>query len=234
MKQGSVPAWQVYLIALGGASLLLFIGILGVHKTISIVYVEQPYASTVAGELVASASIGQTFIAKYSGLCGVELYLGTYARQNMGLLVFRLQTTVDTTDLVTTVVDITQVRDNTYYAFEFAPLRNMVDKSLYFFIEAPQSTSGNAITAWGTTDDVYAGGEAVLKNVHRSDIRDLKFRLKYCPSLAEKANLFLHRLAANKPSVWGDTNLYICLGILYLILIYTILVFAVKGGKKTT
>lgn len=226
--------WQVNLMALGGVSLLLFLGILGIYRTIDVVYIEQPFASVVVGELLASTSVGQTFIAKYSGLCGVELYLATYARRNTGPLIFHLQTILDATDLVTITLDASQIKDNAYHAFEFAPLWNVKGQLFYFFIEAPQAVPGNAITVWGTKEDAYTEGEAIIKGVHRSDIRDLTFRLRFCPPLVEKASFFLHRLTANKPSIWGDANLYVCLGVSYLGLIYIILVFVLKEGVKAT
>lgn len=225
-------AWKAHLIALSGVVLLGVLGGAGLYRTVDAVYVEHPYVSTVVGELVATTSVGQTFVAEYSGLCGVELYLATYARPNTGPLIFRLRNPSSATDLVTVVLDIAQIKDQTYQAFEFAPLDNLPGQSLYFFLEAPQSTPGNAITVGGVTGDLYDKGEAVLQGIMGSEIRDLAFRVKFCPPPAERGKIFLQRLATDKPLVFGDVNLYICLGSAYLVLLYLIILFSANLLKS--
>ncbi|OQY19485.1 MAG: hypothetical protein DRJ03_08520 [Chloroflexi bacterium] len=58
-------------------------------------------------------------------------------------------------------------------------------------------------------------------------VRDLTFRLGYDPPLGEKASILLNRLAANKPSLWGDKRFYILLAVAYLALLYALFARAV-------
>lgn len=215
--------WKTHLITLSSIAVLLLLGLFGVEKTVNNIYTEQPHFSVVVGEIVESASVGQTFIAEYNGLSRVELLLTTYGRHNTGPLIFHLRASATDSDLVTIVIESGEVRDNTYQVFEFPPLRGLSGQRLYFFVEAPQATSGNAIGVWGVTEDFYPDGKAIIRGVNDRGIQDLAFRLGYQPSVLEKSDILLGRLAANKPSLWGDRKLYICLGGAYFVLLYTVL-----------
>lgn len=233
-----MQAWQIYLTALGGIAVLLLISLFGVAQTVTTVYTEQPYASAVVGEILGSASVGQTFIAEHNGLSRIELYLSTYARHNTGPLIFHLRTnlannTDNNTDLITVTVDTGTVGDNAYQAFSFPPLRDSAGRHLYFFLEAPEATPGNAITVWGATGDVYPDGEAVFQGMESRGIQDLTFRIEYQPSLVERVGFLLDRLGANKPSLWGDRRLYLYLGVAYFVLLYIALLQAAQAARSS-
>ena len=223
-------AWQVHLVALGGIFILLLLIFIGVQKSVDMIYTEQPIASSMVGELLTPVSIGQTFVAEYDGLCRVELYLSTYGRHNTGPVVFHLRYPISSTDLLTITIDASEVSGNAYQVFEFSPLRDSRGQSFYFFLEAPQATPGNAIAIWGTTEDIYPNGEAIIQGIAQPKIRDLTFRLGYQSSLAEKINFLINRLAVNKPSLWGDRKFYVCLGLAYLVLLYTVLIKSAASG----
>lgn len=219
-----MQAWKTHLVTLGSMAVLLLLGYFGMNKTIKNIYTEQSYFSVVVGEVVGSASVGQTFITEYNGLSRIELLLTTYGRRNTGPLIFHLRTSAADNDLVTIAIDSGEVEDNTYQIFEFPPLRGLAGQHLYFFVEAPQATLGNAIGVWGVTEDVYPDGKAIVRGMQDQRVQDLAFRLGYHPSVLEKSDILLSRLAANKPSLWGDRKLYICLGGAYLVLCYIVLV----------
>lgn len=216
--------WQAHLAAAGGVAFLTLVSLWGVARTVDDVYTEQPVASAVVGELQGAAIAGQTFTAEYNGLSEIELYLATYARRNVGPLIFHLRAAPDATlDLVTITIDARDIIDNSYYTFDFPPIRASAGRRYYFFLEAPEATTGNAITIWGTKQDMYVGGEAVLNGLEERRVRDLTFRLRYELTLSEKISAFLDRLTANKPSLWGNRWLYIWLGVTYLALLYAML-----------
>ncbi|MGB9872551.1 MAG: hypothetical protein ACPLYD_12915 [Anaerolineae bacterium] len=193
------------------------------------VYTEQPRAE-VPVELLAAGAVGQTFVAEYDGLCRVELYI--HARRNTGPLVFRLRSFAESTENILTItLDAEEPNEPIYQVFKFDPLPGSGGRSLFFSLEAPHATPDGVAMVWGTAEDAYPDGEVVVQGVDRPEIRDLTFRLGYQPSLTEKTNILLDRLAANKPSLWGDRKLYVGLGIMYLILLYAVLVQMLRVNR---
>ncbi|MGH2523957.1 MAG: hypothetical protein ACRDH2_15735 [Anaerolineales bacterium] len=170
------------------------------------------------GELLNGTRAGQTFVAEHSGLYRVEVFMATYARRVQGPLVFHLRSlTTAGEDLVTVRFDAAQVRDNTFYVFEFPPLPNTAGDPFYFYLEAPGAGPGNALTVWGTRRDAYPAGRAVLRNLPNEEgVQDLTFRLSYRPGAREALREMFDRLAANKPALFGRWWVYLALVILYL------------------
>ncbi|RLG44160.1 MAG: hypothetical protein DRN81_05160, partial [Thermoproteota archaeon] len=168
-----------------------------------------PQDNTV-GEILAPSLACQTITAEHSGLFLVEVRFATLARENTGPLVFRLKTSPDAAqDLFAATIETADLEDNAYHAFEFPPLPDSAGRTFCFCLEAPEAEPGNGITVWGATEDEYPDGEAVLVGLDDRGVRDLTFRLGYDPPLGEKASILLNRLAANKPSLWGDKRFYI-------------------------
>ena len=232
-EEDKVSAWHTHLVATGGVALVLLLGLMGVQKVAEGVRTEQPRATASVGELVASTSAGQTFIAEYPGLSLVEVRLATYARENTDPLIFHLRASPDAAEnLFTTTIDAADVEDNAYYTFEFPRVRDSAGRTFYFCLEAPEAEPGNGITVWGATEDAYPDGEAVLEGLEDRGVRDLTFRLGYDPPLGVKAGILLERLVANKPSLWGDRWLYIVLALTYLVLLYALFVRIMGVGAS--
>jgi hypothetical protein len=229
---GSVGSWRKHLAALGVVVLLVLVALLGVGQATEEVQTEQAEASATVGELVAGATAGQSFAAEYGGLAEVAVKVGTYDRQNKGALVFRLDGP-GLTDAVTRTVDAAELEDNAYQAFEFPLIEGSAGKGYTFTLESPDGAPGEAITVWGAEDDAYPDGEATLTGLYRGkNVADLTFRLTYQPPLLGRVDLFLERLAAGKPSLWGDRSLYVILGGAYLVLLYALFVTAVGRGES--
>jgi hypothetical protein len=227
-----VGSWRGHLTGLGVVVLLVLIGLLGVRQATEEVQTEQPEASATVGELIAGATAGQSFTAKDGGLSEVAVKLGTYDRQNRGALVFRLDGP-GPTGVITRTVDAAEVEDNAYRAFEFPPIEDSGGKGFTFTLESPEARPGEALTVWGAKEDVYPDGEAVLTGLYRGNrVADLTFQLTYEPTLPDRVDLFLERLAAGKPSLWGDRSLYVVLGGVYLALLYGLFVTAVGRDKS--
>lgn len=219
-------AWRGHLAALGGVLLLVVIGLLGVQQATEEVQTEQAEASATVGELVAGATAGQSFMAEYGGLAEVAVKVGTYERENEGALVFHLDGP-GLTGGITRTVNAAELKDNTYRAFEFPPIQDSAGRGFTFTLESPEAERGEAVTVWGAKENVYPDGEAVLTGLYRGErVADLTFRLTYEPPLLARVDLFLDRLAAGKPSLWGDRSLYVILGSAYLVLLYALFVTA--------
>jgi len=222
---------RAHLVAWGGIVLALAIGLMGFYQTFDRLRTEQPRASAIVGELVASARVGQTFVAEYPGLAQVQVMLSAYDRRNTGPLIFHLQTAPDAADdLVVLTLDAAKIENTGYYTFQFPPIQTGAGQSFYFYLEAPQAKRGNAITVRGAAEDVYPEGAAVLRGVQGPDVRDLAFRLEYDPPLMDRISLLSYRLAQSKPAMWGDKWLYILLAGAYLVSLYALFVRATRTG----
>ena len=133
-----------------------------------------------AGELLASRPIGQTFLAQSNALRSIGVLLATYDRDLEGPLLFHLQEWNDagnSIDLVTIEMDLSEIQNNAWRLFTFAPIENSLGKTYYFFFEAPESQEGQAITVWSTKDDTYSGGALIVN--HTPENGDLSFMVYY-------------------------------------------------------
>ncbi|RME48419.1 MAG: glycosyltransferase, partial [Caldilineae bacterium] len=101
------------------------------------------------GELAGRRRIGQRFIARRDGLCGVEVLVSTYGRRNTRDVCFRLkESPTSASDLAVVRVNASLLSDRGYVRFAFAPQSDSGGKSYYFCIESPESVPGDAITLW--------------------------------------------------------------------------------------
>jgi hypothetical protein len=129
-------------------------------------------ANGVTGELLAGLSVGQSFMARYDGLSGVELHLGTYFQGTgpaRSSLVFHLMEcgmpNLDCGTLSNQVIPDsdfrnpnsrvlatvrlpagTQLEENEWYLFSFPPIADSQDNYYYVEIESPDGAPGHALT----------------------------------------------------------------------------------------
>lgn len=211
-----------HLAAGGGVALVLLVGLVGILPVAGKVWTGQRDATSVIGELAGSFTAGQTFVAAYPGLTRVEVLLATYDRRVASPFVFHLRAAEADSDLVVRTVDAAQVGNNAYFQFQFPPIRDSAGRSFYFFLEAPQSKPGKALTIWGSGRDVYTDGEAVFQDMQGGGVRDLAFRAGYDPTLLERIVILFQRMTAAKPSLWGDRWWYVALAAAYLVLLYAV------------
>ncbi len=161
------------------------------------------------GELTADRCVGQTFTAHAAGLYRVEVWLATYARQNIGPLLLHVRAAPFAADWAVVEIDMADVRDNAYQPFEFQPLALPAGVPAYFCLEAPRASPGNAITLGGSSSDTYPAGRALSSpGPEAPGLADLKFQLYYRPGAALAASEVLRRLAADKSGLLGVPALY--------------------------
>jgi hypothetical protein len=133
-----------------------------------------------AGELVPQHIIGQTFMAKQDNLRSIGLLLATYGKKLQGPLTLHLQYGADAgkgPDIATMTVDMSELEDNSWKIFSFPPIANSAGKQFYAYLEAPQATAGQTITAWSLSDDHYTNGTLMINHAPASG--DLALKLYY-------------------------------------------------------
>jgi SAM-dependent methyltransferase len=106
--------------------------------------------SGIFGEILPGNVAGQTFTPLHDGLDGIEVLVGTYARENRCTFRFALLDGAGPGRKETAVVEIpaSEIPDNLWIRFPFQPVRDSAGKPLYFTIESPDAAPGNALTLW--------------------------------------------------------------------------------------
>lgn len=168
-----------------------------------------------AGEIQGSFTVGQTFYSPYPGLYRIEVLLATYARPNTGRVAFHLSTgPTQGRELATVPFEASLVEDNRFRSFEFPAQGDSAGKTYFFYLEAPGSGLGNAITAWSHSANPYPLGMAVLGGQPVEN--DLTFVAYFQPSPWQLADIYLGRLARGKPGLWGSKAFYGAIFLVYL------------------
>ena len=188
LKFGSIiPVLMLFTVLLSGI-------ILGGGSYID---VAQEKANQPTGELTGGGAIGQTFASSHANLNAVEINLATYARLNTKDVIFHLRTSPSSMDIATIKVNAAKIADNQYHRFSFLPILDSKGKTLYFFIESPDSVLGNALTIWYSTEDVYKDGSA-YKN-HKPIEGDLAFKTYYKLDISNVMLYFINKICQDKP-----------------------------------
>src|ERR1039458_1518009 len=140
------------------------------------VQVSRASATIAAGPLVPGRTFGQTFISGGNGLTKVEVLIATYTKTiPQGVLLIRLRSGPDQTeDLAQVSVPAASVKDNSYVALEFPPIRNSAGKTYYILIEARGIPPDYAFTVWRSDTDVYSHGSFYIDG--RAQPQDICFR----------------------------------------------------------
>lgn len=193
----------VYCILLMIISVWIFISL---SKRIAIF--NQQKHNTPVGEIYGNTKIGQSFLAEHNNLSAIEVLLATYNRKNSGEFIFHLKNDPSSKeDLFHYNGDISKVKDNKYFKFQFPKTTNSKGEKYYFYLEAPQSQPGNAITIWSNSKDLYKEGEKIINGVVSEG--DLVFKTTYNSGLKNNLNTFLENITQNKPFPLNKKLFYI-------------------------
>lgn len=193
--------------------LVLLVGLFGLLAGVysSATHWRSDGANAVSAPLVPGTRLGQTFVARYPGLSGLEVRVnGQYLRgRDAGAtLVMHLKAAPgDGPDLATTTLRVTgDVQESQYQRFAFPALPDSRDKTYYVELESPDATPDNApaLLWWIQFDpnlptDTYAGGTAYLAGQPQQS--DLAFGLTYNPSPLDAFRGLARHASTNLPSL---------------------------------
>ena len=146
-----------------------------------IVRPEQPTQSDVF-VLKPGSTIGQTFVANFAGLNGVELALSQTKEQDnqtaTGILTLHLRTSPTAEeDIATASFPLSQVPKSGFYRFIFTPQKDSLQKYYYFSLEVQ---GGFPIEVGRAPREVYLDGSS-YRNENPYDESQLTFLLDYEP-----------------------------------------------------
>jgi len=167
---------------------------------VSGVDIQQEQASGLAGELLDGHTFGQTFTPAWDGLCRIDLYTATYARENTRPVIFRVKASPQSTaDLVRLEIPAAQISNSGPTVLTFSPVAGTAGRLLYFSVESPGSAPGDAITLYRNDKDVYAGGQMFIDGQPASgDIAFIAYTQETF-TLADIWNDFYSRASQDKP-----------------------------------
>jgi hypothetical protein len=134
-----------------------------------------------AGEIYGTNSMGQTFKARESNMSGIEVALFIFKRQNNKTVIFYLKEAPDSpSEIFRQEFLSSDAVDNSGYLFHFPTIENSNGKSFYFYLDSPESTQGNAISAWTALNNPYKDGTAWINDTPINE-KDLAFKVFYKP-----------------------------------------------------
>ncbi len=144
------------------------------------------YGNKITAEMLPGQSYGQTFVARYPDLTGVELHLATGPGPARTSVVLHLRSSpADRHDVATARMQAgTSLGANPWYLFSFPPISDSQGKTFYIEAESPDGKPGRAISLlwWQPSPegDPYANGNAYKDD--RAQQGDLAFGLRYAAS----------------------------------------------------
>jgi hypothetical protein len=186
--------------------------------------IAQRRADQPVGELLVSHTVSQSFYSPSDGLYQIDLPLGTYGHPVTSDLILHLTTSPDARDdLATVQVNGHEIENNAYHSFRFPRQRGIAGRTLYFNLEAPDASPGNAITPYRSNEDAYQHGQAYYDGVVASN--DLAFAAHYRLGPLDAARFVLHRLSEQRPCLWGHPLFYVALIVVHYALVSKLFVF---------
>jgi hypothetical protein len=180
-------------------------------------------ANGVPGEILTGENVGQTFIARYDGLSGVEVHvatLGLEANPGRATLVMHLRADpASSVDLATVTIPPSQTLDpDPWYTFSFSPIEHSRDRSYFLIVESPDGVPGKSLTVlWfqpAPRGDPYADGAAYKDGQPTKG--DLAFGLLYSAPPLQVWTVMLGEAGAN-------TSPFLLYGLLFFALLAVIL-----------
>lgn len=193
-------------------------------QRIKVFEIAQRRADQPVGELLASHTVSQSFYSPSDGLYQIDLLLGTYGHPVTSDLIWHLATSPDARDdLATVQVNSREIENNAYHSFRFPRQRGIAGRTLFFYLEAPDASPGNAITPYRSNEDVYQHGQAHYNGTAATD--DLAFVAHYRLGLLDAARFVLHRLSEQRPCLWGHPLFYVILIVVHYALVSRLFVF---------
>ncbi len=160
--------------------------------------------NAVAGELLAGGSMGQTFVARYNDLSGIDVRIGTYGRQadpKRATLVMHLRANPSSpNDIATATLPASRVlEENGWYHFSFPAVSDSQGKTFYVQIESPNGSLDNGLSLYwfkpNPLGDPFADGVAYLNG--KPTRSDLTFGLGYSASPVEVWSVMLGSAVTN-------------------------------------
>jgi hypothetical protein len=205
---GSLAAWLV------GLAIVMMISLNG----LSVPPWGNPSGNELSPEVAGDARVGQRFIAPLPGLDRIDLWLArSSATDSNGVFFHLMSGDAAAGDLWSAAIDSDDIHDGTPYRFEFPRIPDSEGRSFSFYLESPESRSGDAIAVRYDSQAMLEGASAFVDNLPLDG--NLRFQTFYQVGPLAKLDLLLDSLAEGKPYLLGTKGFYIGLGIVYALIL---------------
>jgi hypothetical protein len=109
-----------------------------------------------------SHTIGQTFVARQDNLTRIQVFGSLGLARPGGHITFHLKSsTSDPADLVSMQIDLSSLRDGTWWNVTFSPIRQARGRTFYFYFSDPDASGAGAARLKYSPGNPYGGGEMV-------------------------------------------------------------------------
>lgn len=169
--------------------------------------VQDEYNSN-AGELVADTLVGQTIRAMERNLSAVGIMFATYSgRANTGQLEFHVRESPDAPeDIRTSTAQVSDLKDNQFYRFEFEPIEESKGKTYFVFVTSTNSLPGSSVTVDIHTNDPYPNGSAYIVRGQGSDVTNPSVLRRSGKQDIDVSFELYYSVSIRQAIVWRTTN----------------------------
>ncbi len=177
-----------------GAALILLVAFTGDSDSVDPRNIQENVAIPV-GALDAAHTLGQTMVFRKPRLHAIAVRCIVsgdlqYAPASRVVLHLRHRAN-DPADIASASIALSDLRNNEFAKFSFAPLQDSQDQPLYFFIDASQAEiTRGYISLWATDVNDYPDGQLYLNGTAATG--DLAFRAYYEPDLPGMLGALAH------------------------------------------
>ncbi len=107
------------------------------------------------GQITANNTVLQSFKLKGNNLDEIDLLFATYGRKNTGSVQVSL-TDSSGVNIFQQSLDVSNLRDNTFVPFKFAPVKDSSGKLFFLNISSSNTNVKNAVTVWAMRPPIPA------------------------------------------------------------------------------
>jgi hypothetical protein len=137
------------------------------------------------GELTKNLPVRQTFAAPQDGLCGVALFMATYARPNPSNLTIRIMQAEGEKALKTFQIDSSKLFNNSWLLLPIDPVLGAKDKAFWVDIQG-DGEPGKSPTIWMNPQATFAESRGKLFINAKESPGSLCFQLYFALKPSEK------------------------------------------------
>lgn len=173
-----------------------------------------PIGSKTSIEVTTDTRVGQLFTAPWPGLYRVDLVLDEASSSGSRPITFHLKSGPDTEeDLWTATFDATDITGTGVRTFEFPPMPGAKGQIFYFYVESPDSTTGDAIAVGHSPGANLNGAQAHIDDQPAAG--SLQFNTYYSLRTRDRIDLLLTRLTEGRSYFMGSKAFYAGLAMAY-------------------
>lgn len=114
------------------------------------------------GEITSDILINQSFVAKYNNLVGIEIFVSTFNRENIGETFLEISHGNRQEKIRSNVLDNSKLKDNQYTEIKFPPVTDSKNRVFSINISS-KASENNGVTFW-KDNKIYNNTSLIVNN----------------------------------------------------------------------